>query len=96
MQPLLISHFSLANSLGAGVAATAGALRARRSGLAPCAFENVALETYVGQVAGLDTFSVRPDLPFISDRISLAGNQGARLNVRIVDASGATVLAYGP
>ena len=62
LQALHISHLSIVNSLGAGLAATADALRARRSGLAPCTFENVALETYVGEVAGLDDFRVRSDL----------------------------------
>jgi 3-oxoacyl-[acyl-carrier-protein] synthase-1 len=33
-----------------------------RSGLGPCDFETVALDTYVGQVAGLDEISIRPDL----------------------------------
>jgi len=62
LQPLLICHLSIVNSLGAGLAATADALRARRSGLAPCTFENVALETYAGEVAGLDALPVRADL----------------------------------
>ncbi|TCV87466.1 beta-ketoacyl-[acyl-carrier-protein] synthase family protein [Sulfurirhabdus autotrophica] len=62
MQPLVISRTAIVNSLGAGLAATANALRDRRSGLAPCAFENVALNTYVGQVAGLENERIRPDL----------------------------------
>jgi len=62
MQPLAISRLSIVNSLGAGLSATATALRDRRSGLAPCAFENVALDTYVGQVAGLEDVRVRSDL----------------------------------
>lgn len=61
MQPLSISHFSLVNSLGAGRDAVADALREGRSGLAPCGFETVALDTYVGQVAGLNE-KVRADL----------------------------------
>ena len=62
MQPLVISHITLANSLGLGTAATLDALRTRRSGLIPCAFEDVDLETYIGKVASLDDFRVRPDL----------------------------------
>ncbi|HYH40485.1 MAG TPA: beta-ketoacyl-[acyl-carrier-protein] synthase family protein [Burkholderiales bacterium] len=62
MQPLSISHFTLQNSLGAGRSAVAHALRAGRSGLAPCAFETVALDTCVGEVAGLEAARVRPDL----------------------------------
>lgn len=38
------------------------ALRTRRSGLIPCAFEDVDLETYIAKVEVLDTHQVRPDL----------------------------------
>jgi 3-oxoacyl-[acyl-carrier-protein] synthase-1 len=62
MQPLLISHFSIVNSLGAGRNAMADALRGGRSGLVPCDFETVVLDTYIGQVAGLDEMKVRSDL----------------------------------
>ncbi len=62
MQPLVISHLSLANSLGLGLSATMDALRSRRSGLAPCAFEDVDLEAYIAKVAALDTYRVRADL----------------------------------
>ncbi len=62
MQPLAISRYSIVNSLGNNAAAVAGALRARRSGLAPCNFETVTLDTWIGQVAGLDAAGVRPDL----------------------------------
>ncbi len=62
MQALQISRLSIVNSLGAGLTATSDALRARRSGLTPCTFENVALETYAGEVAGLDDFHLRADL----------------------------------
>lgn len=62
MQPLVISRYSIVNSLGAGSEAVVRALRERRSGLAPCDFETARLETYVGTVPGLDDFRVRADL----------------------------------
>src|SRR3954471_7745316 len=62
MQPLAISHFSLVNALGAGSKAVASALREGRTGLAPCRFETVTLETWIGEVAGLDDVRVRSDL----------------------------------
>jgi 3-oxoacyl-[acyl-carrier-protein] synthase-1 len=37
-------------------------LRARRSGLSPCAFEDVDLETHIAKVEALDSYRVRPDL----------------------------------
>ncbi len=62
MQPLVISHFSLVNSLGAGWQQTLAALNEKRSGLAACDFETVALDTCIGRVAGLEEFRVRSDL----------------------------------
>jgi 3-oxoacyl-[acyl-carrier-protein] synthase-1 len=38
------------------------ALRTRRSGLIPCAFEDVDLETYIAKVEALDAYRVREDL----------------------------------
>jgi 3-oxoacyl-[acyl-carrier-protein] synthase-1 len=51
VQPLALTHFSLANCLGAGTRATLDALRTGRSGLGPCHFETVALDTWVGEVS---------------------------------------------
>jgi 3-oxoacyl-[acyl-carrier-protein] synthase-1 len=51
VQPLALTHFSLANCLGAGTQATLDALRTGRSGLAPCNFETVRLNTWVGEVS---------------------------------------------
>ena len=62
MQPVAISHVSVVNCLGSGQEATLAALRERRSGLAPCHFETVVLDTCIGQVAGLDQVKLRPDL----------------------------------
>jgi len=62
MQPLVVSRFSVVNSLGPGSESTLRALRDKRSGLAPCGFETARIDTYVGRVPGLDEFRVRPDL----------------------------------
>lgn len=59
---MIIRHKTLANSLGAGLAASLDALRARRSGLTPCAFDTVDIETFIGQVDGLDSRPVRADM----------------------------------
>ena len=58
MTPLVLSSFTAVNALGRGSAAVFEALRAGRSGLQPCHFENVQLQTYAGEVAGLDEVSV--------------------------------------
>ena len=54
MTPLALSAYTLTTSLGRGVDATREALRAERSALAPCAFETVRLDTWVGEVDGVD------------------------------------------
>ena len=67
------------NSLGSGRSAVAKALREQRSGLAPCAFETVDLETFVGQVAGLEGGSVRADL----SRYDCRNNRLAQLGLEL-------------
>jgi 3-oxoacyl-[acyl-carrier-protein] synthase-1 len=62
VQPLIISHYSIVNCLGAGAGAVGAALREGRSGLVPCDFEGVHLATYMGHVAGLETMPFRPEL----------------------------------
>jgi len=54
LTPLLLSAFTSTSCLGRGLDATRHALRTGRSGLAPCAFETVELDTWVGEVADVD------------------------------------------
>jgi len=62
MQPLVISHFAVVNSLGAGAEAVAQALREKRSGLVARNFESARVDTCIGPVDGLDEFRIREDL----------------------------------
>ena len=54
MSALALSDFALVTCLGAGRAETLAALRAGRSGLAPCQFDTLPLDAYAGEVPGLD------------------------------------------
>lgn len=54
MTPLVLTHFTAVNALGRGTSAVFEALAGARSGLVPCNFEKVQLETWVGEVTGLD------------------------------------------
>ncbi|MBS1143853.1 MAG: Beta-ketoacyl synthase [Proteobacteria bacterium] len=54
MTPLLLSAYTATTCLGRGLDATRAALRAGRSGLVPCTFETVQLDTWMGEVAGVD------------------------------------------
>jgi 3-oxoacyl-[acyl-carrier-protein] synthase-1 len=62
VHPLLLSSYTAVSCLGRGLAATSGALRAGRSGLAPCGFETVSLDTWIGEVAGVDEVELPPSL----------------------------------
>jgi 3-oxoacyl-[acyl-carrier-protein] synthase-1 len=62
LQPLLITHYTIVNSLGAGRRASADALRAGRSGLRHCDFETVSLDTFIGRVPAVDDVVVAPEL----------------------------------
>jgi 3-oxoacyl-[acyl-carrier-protein] synthase-1 len=62
VQPLAITRYSIANCLGAGARAVAGAMLEKRSGLTPCDFDSVALDTHIGRVRELEDRPVRPDL----------------------------------
>lgn len=62
MQPVAITAITATSCLGAGLRATSEALRAQRSGLAPCNFETVQLDTYIGQVPGIDERSLPSEI----------------------------------
>lgn len=52
--PLTLSSLCVASALGAGQAETWDSIRANRSGLSPCAFDNMPFVTFAGSVPGLD------------------------------------------
>jgi 3-oxoacyl-[acyl-carrier-protein] synthase-1 len=54
MSPLRISNITVTTALGDGLDANWAALRDDRSALAPCTFEQMPLEAWVGEVPGLD------------------------------------------
>jgi 3-oxoacyl-[acyl-carrier-protein] synthase-1 len=58
MIPLLLSRFTAVSAIGHGLAQTLAALQHKRSGLVPCAFETVDLDTHIGEVAGVDAVTL--------------------------------------
>lgn len=62
MTPLALTAFTATSCLGRGLDATLAALEAGRTGLAPCAFETVTLDTHVGEVPAVDATTLPREL----------------------------------
>ena len=77
MTPLRLTRFTAVSAIGIGVAETLDALDQKRSGLAPCAFETVDIETYIGEVAGVDAIV----LPEALRRFNCRNNRLAQLGL---------------
>lgn len=76
MRPVLLSAYTMASCLGRGIEATRAAIRDRRSGLAPCRFETVDLDTYVGEIDGVDAQQVPAHLAQFDCRNNRAAEVG--------------------
>ena len=77
MQPLLLSAYTMTSCLGRGLAPTRAALAASRSGLAPCRFETAALDTFVGEIPGVDDVAMPAGL----ERFDCRNNRAAELGL---------------
>ena len=76
MNPLWLSHFTATSSIGRGLDQTLDALRQRRAGLTPCAFDTVDLATFIGEVAGVDAVQLPAPLARFdcrNNRLALLG-----------------------
>ena len=62
LEPLVLSHFTVVTSLGDGQAATLEALSSGKSGLRRCAFDDVAIPTWIGEVPGLSDRPIMGEL----------------------------------
>jgi len=58
VNPLALTSFTATSAIGRGLDETLASLRDQRSGLAPCRFETVTLDTCVGEVRGVDEVSL--------------------------------------
>ena len=77
MHPVLLSAYTMTSCLGRGLEPTRAAMRSRRTGLAPCRFETVELDTYVGEIAGVDDVK----LPAGLERFDCRNNRAAELGL---------------
>jgi 3-oxoacyl-[acyl-carrier-protein] synthase I len=95
MRPLALTARTATSCIGRGLEATWAALATQRSGLKPCAFETVTLDTAVGEVEGLDAAA----LPAQWDEFECRNNRLALLGLRqdgFADAVRACADRYGP
>ena len=58
MKPLAVTDYTLASAIGTGRAAALASLREGRSGLQRRRFETAALDTWIGEVPGVDAVHV--------------------------------------
>lgn len=66
----------MTSCIGRGLQQTLASLRAQRGGLVPCAFDTVNLDTYIGEVAGLDDVQLPTHLAEFdcrNNRLALVG-----------------------
>ncbi len=68
MRPLALTHFTATSCIGRGLTETLRSLLKGRSGLTPCAFETVRLETHIGEVPGVDEVRLPPALARFDSR----------------------------
>jgi 3-oxoacyl-[acyl-carrier-protein] synthase I len=78
MKPLVLKEFTATSCIGQGLAQTLDSLIAERSGLAPCEFETVNIDTHIGEVAGVDAERLPADLK----RFDCRNNRLAELALR--------------
>ena len=78
MTPLVLSHFTATSCIGRGLNETLASVQAQRTGLVPCKFETVELDTYVGEVGGVDEERLSAELAEFDCR----NNRLAQLGLR--------------
>jgi len=89
MQPLVLSSYTLTTSLGQGVADHLQAMAAQRSGLAPCGFETVRLDTWTGQIADVQLPALEHDLTRFdcrNNRLALLASKQDRFEEAVAQA----------
>ena len=77
-QPLVLSAFTATTALGVGNAPLLAALQGGTSGLKPCDFETAQIATWIGEVPGVDSVQLPPELAAYdcrNHRLALLGLQ---------------------
>ena len=94
MTVLLLKEYTATSCVGHGRLAMLAALRAQRGGLAPCTFERAQIDTWTGEVSGIDDESLPKEL----SRFDCRNNRLAQLALRqdgFADAVAQSVARWG-
>ena len=76
MNSLWLSHFTATSSLGCGLSPTLATIRKQRSGLLPCQFDTVTLDTFIGEVPQVDAVELPAQMTAFNcrnNRLALLG-----------------------
>lgn len=95
MLQLAVSAYTAVSAIGRGCSDTLAALQTRRSGLRPCDFDGVQLETWIGRVDGIGDVPMPPGL----ERFDCRNNRLAQMALAtdgFADAARAAAALYGP
>ena len=94
MTVLLLKEYTATSCVGHGRLAMLAALRAQRGGLAPCTFERAQIDTWTGEISGIDDESLPKEL----SRFDCRNNRLAQLALRqdgFADAVAQSVARWG-
>ena len=94
MKPISLTACTMTSCLGGGLAATRRALRAGTSGLAKIAFETVNLDTFVGEIPGVDEVRMPAALSAFDCRNNRAAEMGLAHD-SFIDAVDAAARRHG-
>ena len=94
MKPVRLAAYTMTSCLGRGLEPARAALRSGATGLAPCKFETVRIDTFVGEIAGVDSQA----LPRALARFDCRNNRAAELGLAqdgFLDAVARAARDYG-
>jgi 3-oxoacyl-[acyl-carrier-protein] synthase-1 len=95
MNPIRLAAFTMTSCLGRGLDAARAAIRNNATGLARCRFETVTLDTFVGEIAGVDAQALPPALAAFDCRNNRAAELGLAQD-GFVEAVEAAARRHGP
>jgi 3-oxoacyl-[acyl-carrier-protein] synthase I len=94
MTPLVLTHFTASSCIGVGLRQTLATLQEQRTGLAPCKFETVTLDTHIGEVVGVDAQRLPEQLALFNCRNNRLAQLGL-LEDGFAEAVAAAVRRWG-